>query len=103
MDNSLDTNLLSARYHSLLALNSKTHLCSFYFRQRCLRSPEACPYAHGLSELRMLPTVELLALRQELFNLKQKLGRYHFAVMKNLKKGKYEVYKRGDIEKLKSK
>lgn len=82
-----------ARYRHLKQRLHKTHYCGFHFRQRCLRFREHCEHAHGFEDLVRLPPAEVLALRQELFNLKQRLGIMQNTVLFNEKSKRYEIYK----------
>lgn len=95
--------LLTKRYIELRDLNKKTHLCYYWFRQRCLKSKETCQFAHGISDLKRMPSHELLKLRQELFNIKQKLKKLKYAVMFNWKTKRYETYKLKHLKALKQK
>ena len=80
----------------------KTHLCVYYFRQRCLKTSENCSYAHGIEDLRRMPSEKLLEIRQEIFNIKIKLRKMMYVVLFNFKTRKYEIYKTRDIERLRA-
>jgi hypothetical protein len=90
------------RYIELREQNMKTHLCVYYFRQRCLKTAERCSYSHGLEDLRRMPSEKLLEIRQEIFNIKVKLRKMRFVVLFNFKSRKYEIYKTRDIERLRA-
>lgn len=94
---------LTKRHRELKTMLYKTRLCGYHFRQRCLHFKEHCYHAHGLTELRRhLPSGELVALRAELFNVKEALKRMNMRVLYNGKSKRFEMYKKREIELLKA-
>ena len=89
---------MEIRYNTLKAELRKTHLCGYHFRQRCLRIAENCDHAHGFWDMkRDLKSAELLALKMELFNIRQILNRNSQSVLFNPKSKRYEIYKNKDL------
>ena len=57
-----------------------------------------CDYAHGFWDMkRDLKSAELLALKMELFNIRQILNRSSQSVLFNPKSKRYEIYKNKDL------
>ena len=96
----MERDALTQRYRHLKVKLRKTHLCGFYFRQRCLHFKEHCYHAHGHSDLVRMSSHQILALRQELFNIKQTLGTMKNTVLFNEKSKRFEIYKSKDFNKL---
>lgn len=91
---------LIRRYQEIKLKLRKTHLCGYYFRQRCMRFKDTCEHAHGFSDMKRMTSMEILSLKQELFNIKQCLNRNNNVVLYNPKSKRFEIYKTKEINKL---
>jgi len=91
------------RYNELLELNRKTHICGFYFRQRCVKTKQQCYHAHGLADLKRVDQELLLRYRTDLFNLKHSadkdpsIKRPKYTPVFNIAQKKYEVMKSYEV------